>query len=139
MHTSSADPRTVVIAPAVVAAALDCLAHLACLDPVRPAHMHLIARALGCAGPEAQALTLRLVATAIVFHDPRWPAWSRFHKAQSLTGRRIFESTLTQAVACTPIDAAGRFHADAFFDDLLHILADPQVIDAAEGASDACH
>lgn len=139
MHISPDNPQTVVSAPAVVSAALDCLAHLACLDPVCPAHMRMIAQALGCIGPEAQALTLRLVATGHVFQDPRWLSWSRFYQAQSPAGRRIFESTLTQAVTCMPIDNAGRFHADAFFDDLLHILADPQVIDAALGASDACH
>ena len=139
MHPPSTDPRTIVIAPAIVSAALDCLAHLACLDPVRPSHMHLIARALGCAEPEAKALTLRLVATAIVFQDPRWPPWSCFYKAQSPAGRRIFDAVLVQAVAATALDRSGHFEADAFFGDLLHILADPQVIDAAEGASDACH
>ena len=139
MHTPSTDPRTIVIAPAIVSAALDCLAHLACLDPVRPSQMHLIARALGCAEPQARALRLRLVATAIVFQDPRWPPWSQFYKAQTRAGRRIFDAVLMQAIAATALDRSGHFEADAFFGELLHTLANPQVIDAAGGVSDACH
>ena len=124
MHTAPIDPRTVVIAPAVVAAALDCLAvfdH----DPVSPGHMHLIATALGCREPEATALTLRLLATAAVLNDPRWTPWSRFYKSASRDDRRHFDRIFLLTVSGLPLDARGRFDANAFFGDLLFFAAEP--------------
>ena len=136
MPTLTADPRTVVIAPAVISAALDCLGVLADFNPIEPRHMHRIALALGCREPEATAVTLRLLATAAVLNDDRWLPWSRFHRIQTADGRRIFDTALMHAVASLPLDRRGRFDADVFFDELLHILADPQVIHGSGGAHD---
>lgn len=134
MPTLTADPRSVVIAPAVISAAIDCLRLLADLDPIEPPHMHRIALALGCREPEATAVTLRLLATAVVLNDDRWLPWSRFHRNQTPTGRRIFDTALMHAIANLPLDDRGRFDADVFFGELLHILADPQVIHNSGGA-----
>lgn len=134
MPTLTADPRTVVVSPVVISAALDCLGVLADIDPIEPAHMHRIARALGCREPEATAVTLRLLATAAVLNDARWPAWSRFYRSQTTDGRRIFNTVLMQSVASLALDGHGRFDADSFFDELLHILADPHIIHAAGSA-----
>ena len=117
------DPKTIVIAPAVVSAALDCLAVLADLDPVRPSHMHMIAKALGCREPEATALTLRLRATAHVLNDPRWPAWSRLYKTAGIDVRRQFDCRLVLLIAELELDAACRFHADSFLAALLDEFA----------------
>lgn len=136
MPILTADSRTIVIAPAVISAALDCLGVLADLDPIEPPHMHRIALALGCREPEATAITLRLLATAAVLNDDRWLPWSRFHKTQTPAGRCIFDTALMHAVATLPLDDRGRFDADVFFDELLHILADPQVIHNSDGAHD---
>lgn len=128
MPTRTADPRTIVIAPFVISAALDCLGVLADLDPIEPPHMHRIALALGCREPEATAVTLRLLATAAVLNDDRWLPWSRFHRNQTPAGRRIFDTALMRAVANLPLDRRGHFDADVFFGELLHSLADPHVI-----------
>lgn len=125
MHSQSIDPRTTVISPAVVSAALDCLAYLADIDPVRPSHMYLIAEALGCPEPEATALTWRLVATADLFNDPRWPAWSRYYRNGSTGRRRAFDRLLVLLIADMDLDATGRFPADKFFDALLTVFASP--------------
>lgn len=123
MQDQVLDARAAVVAPAVVGAALDCLAHLADIDPIRPHHMHLVARALGCREPEATALTWRLLATASLFNDPRWPAWSRYYKAASLQRRRSFDRVLVLLVADMELDADGSFDASVFFDTLLHHFA----------------
>jgi hypothetical protein len=120
------DPRTIVIAPAVVSAALDCLAVLADLDPVRPSHMHMIAKALGCREPEATALTLRLRATAHVLNDPRWPAWSKFFKTAGIDVRRQFDWRIVLLITELELDAACRFPADRFFAALLVEFAPDQ-------------
>lgn len=134
MPTLTADPRSVIIAPAVISAALDCLGVLADIDPIEPRHMHRIALALGCREPEATAVTLRLLATAAVLNDDRWLPWSRFHRNQTADGRRIFDAALMHTVASLPLDRRGRFDAGVFFDQLLHILADPQITHGSGGA-----
>ncbi len=136
MPTLTADPRTIVIAPAVISAALDCLGVLADIDPIEPPHMHRIALALGCREPEATAVTLCLLATAAVLNDERWLPWARYHRNQTADGRRIFDTALMHAVATLPLDDRGRFDADVFFGELLHILADPQVIHNSGGVHD---
>lgn len=119
MHPSLTDPRTATLSPAVVGAALDCLAVLADIDPVRPSHMHLIARALGCREPEASALTLRLLAAAELFNDLRWPTWLRFYKSAVTDQRRVFDAVLMFLIGGMALDAHCRFPADHFFDVLL--------------------
>lgn len=133
MTPLTADPRTIVIAPAVMRAALDCLGVLADLDPIKPPHMHRIALALGCREPEATAGTLRLLATAAVLNDDRWLPWAHFHKNQIADGRRIFDFALMRAVAGLPLDRRGHFDASVFFDVLLDIFADPHVIRGFDG------
>lgn len=123
MHPSLTDPRTATLSPAVVGAALDCLAVLADIDPVRPSHMHLIARALGCREPEASALTLRLLAAAELFNDLRWPTWLRFYKTAPTDRRRAFDAVLVFFIARMELDARCRFPADQFFDGLLDTFA----------------
>lgn len=121
-----ADPRTTVVAPAVISAALDCLAVLTDIDPIRPSHMHLIAQALGCREPVAMALTLRLQATAHVLNDPRWPAWSRFYKNGPIGVRRQFDRRLVLLIAELDLDGHCRFPADRFFAALLDEFAPGQ-------------
>lgn len=123
MRPSLTDPRTTTLSPAVVGAALDCLAALVVIDPVRPSHMHLIARALGCREPEASALTLRLLAAATLFNDPRWPAWLRFYKTAPIDRRRAFDAVLVLLIADMELDAHCRFPADQFFAGLLDTFA----------------
>jgi len=118
-----ADPRTAVVAPFVISAALDCLAVLTDIDPLRPSHMHLIAKALGCRDPEAMALTFRLQATAHVLNDSRWPAWSRFYKSSQVGLRRKFDDRLVRLIAELELDSRCRFQADRFFAALLDEFA----------------
>lgn len=117
------DPRSAVLSPAIVGAALDCIAALADIDPVRPSHMHLIARALWCREPEASALTLRLLATAVLFNDRRWPAWLHFYNNAVADRRRAFDAVLVFLIADMALDAHRRFPADHFFDVLLNTFA----------------
>lgn len=139
MHTHAADPKAVIIAPDLVAAALDCLAVIADLDPVGPVHIRAISEALGCREPEATALTLRIIATVDVMHDQRWQPWSRLHKSLTRDGRCIFDGVFIGIVATKPIDARGRFDADSMFAALLDEFADPQTLDAAGSASAHTH
>lgn len=121
-----ADPRTVIVAPVIVSAALDCLAVLTDIDPIRPSHMHLIAKALGCREPEAMALTLRLQATAHVLNDARWPAWSQVYKTSQIGVRRQFDRRLVLLIAGLELDCRCRFPADRFFAALLDEFAPNQ-------------
>ena len=85
--------------------------------------MHLVARALGCCEPEASALTLRLLATAALFNDPRWPAWGHFYNNVVADRRRTFDAVLVFLIADMLLDVHCRFHADDFFDVLLNTFA----------------
>lgn len=139
MLSHAHDPRNVSIAPVVIAAALDCLACCGDLDPIAPDHMHLIAKALGCRDPEASALTMRLVAFAAVLQDVRWSSWMTARTQLACDGRRNFDIALTQIVADTALDARGRFNPDAVFENLLHIVADPRIVELGGGGSSCRH
>lgn len=122
------------VSAALVHAALDCIAHLADLDPLRPDRLRMIARALGTQALEGDALTLRLLAFAAVLNDDRWPAWVRLYRQLSAERRRTFDRRLAIMVACHPLDARGRLSAYAFYDGLLDVTAgsgDPQSFVAA--------
>ncbi|NOT72072.1 MAG: hypothetical protein HOP09_12590 [Hyphomicrobium sp.] len=133
MQTFTVDPRTVVVTPAVIAAALDCLVAFD-HDPISPGHMHLIAQALGCREPEATALTLRLLATADVLNDRRWVPWSQLTRTMSRGDRQQFDRMFLLTVSSLPLDDCGRFDADAFFGDLLFFAAVPDCVAAADVA-----
>ncbi len=111
------------ISAALVHAALDCIAHLADLDPLRPDRLRMIARALVTHALEGDALTLRLLAFADVLNDDRWPAWVRLYGQLTIERRNVFDRRLAIMVACHPLDARGRLSADAFYDGLLNITA----------------
>jgi hypothetical protein len=107
------------ISPALVGAALDCVAHLADLDPLSPAHLRMIGRALQCGELEADVLALRVLAFADVLNDERWPPWSALYRRMTPAQRRAFDGNLALIVAVLPLDARGRFDADRFYDGLL--------------------
>jgi hypothetical protein len=111
------------ISPALVSAALDCVAHLADLDPLRPAHLRMIGRALQCGELEANVLALRVLAFADALNDDRWPPWSLLYRRMTPVQRRAFDANMFQIVAVLPLDGSGRFHADSFYDGLLDATA----------------
>jgi hypothetical protein len=111
------------ISPALVGAALDCIAHLADLNPLRPAHLRMIGGALQCGELEADVLALRVLAFADVLNDNRWPPWSVLYRQMTPAQRRAFDAKMLQIVAVLPLDGRGRFHADSFYDGLLDATA----------------
>ena len=113
--TSSLQP----LPPALIGAALDCLAQLPDGHRLDPALLVSVARAIGCSSSETPALLTRIRAAAIVMNDPRWPPWPIAMKSASTDERRIFDAAMLTIIAAMPIAADLTFSPDAFFDALL--------------------
>ena len=107
------------LAPALIGAALDCLAHLPDGHRLDPTLLVSVARAIGCSNTETPALLTRIRAAAIVMNDPRWPAWPIAMKCASADERQTFDAAMLTIIAAMPLTAALTFSADAFFDALL--------------------
>ena len=105
--------------PALIGAALDCLAQLPDGHRLDPALLVSVARAIGCSTSETPALLTRIRAAAIVMNHPRWPAWPIAMKSASADERRIFDAAMLTIIAALPIAADLTFSADSFFDALL--------------------
>ena len=113
--TSSLQP----LPPALIGAALDCLAQLPDGHRLDPILLVSVARAIGCSNSETPALLTRIRAAAIVMNHPRWPVWPIAMKSASVDERRIFDAAMLTIIAAMPIAADLTFSADAFFDALL--------------------
>ena len=83
--TSSLQP----LPPALIGAALDCLAHLPDGHRLDPPLLVSVARAIGCGSSETPALLTRIRAAAIIKNHPRWPVWLLIMKSTSVEQRRI--------------------------------------------------
>ena len=105
--------------PALIGAALDCLAQLPDGHRLDPSLLVSVARAIGCSNSETPALLTRIRAAAIVMNHPRWPAWPIAMKSASVDERRIFDAAMLTIIAELPLTADLKFSADAFFDVLL--------------------
>ena len=97
------------VPPALIGAALDCLAQLPDGHRLDPPLLISVARAIGCSSSETPALLT-------VMNDPRWPAWPVAMKSASANERRIFDAAMLTIIAAMPIAADLTFSADAFFD-----------------------
>ena len=64
------------IPPALIGAALDCLAQLPDGHRLCPTLLRSVAHVIGCDRADTPALLARIRAAAIVMNDPRWPPWS---------------------------------------------------------------
>jgi hypothetical protein len=116
------NPRTATapIPPALVAAALDCLAFLP--DGtlrLEPSLLTAITRKITTNTRDADALLVRIRAAAIIFGDPRWQTWSTHFRASTPEMYRAFDAVMLDCVATLPLDASLKFCPDEFFDALL--------------------
>ena len=114
------EPTTIApLAPALIGAALDCLAQLPDGHRLDPSLLVSVARAIGCSNTETPALLTRIRAAAIVMNDPRWPAWSVAMKTAGVEERHAFDAAMLQIIAALPLTQDLQFSADDFFDALL--------------------
>ena len=114
------EPTTIApLAPALIGAALDCLAQLPDGHRLDPSLLVSVARAIGCSSSETPALLTRIRAVAIVMNDPRWPAWPVAMKTADVEERQAHGAALLQIIAALPLMQDLRFNADDFFDALL--------------------
>ena len=107
------------LAPALIGAALDCLAQLPDGHRLDPSLLVSVARAIGCSNTETPALLTRIRAAAIVMNDPRWPAWPVAMKTAGVEERQAFDAAMLQIIAALPLTQDLQFSADDFFDALL--------------------
>jgi hypothetical protein len=107
------------IPPALIGAALDCLAQLPDGHRLCPALLRSVAHVIGCDRADTPALLARIRATAIIMNDPRWPPWSAHFQTCTAEQRQVFETALLGIIAGLPLLMDLTFHADAFFDALL--------------------
>ena len=94
--TSSLQP----LPPALIGAALDCLAQLPDGHRLDPPLLVSVARAIGCSNTETPALMTRIRAAAFVMHDTRWTAWPLSMKSASVEQRQIFDALLASVLPC---------------------------------------
>ena len=114
------EPTTIApLAPALIGAALDCLAQLPDGHRLDPSLLVSVARAIGCSNSETPALLTRIRAAAIVMNDPRWPAWPVAMKTAGVEERHAFDAAMLQIIAALPLTQDLQFSADDFFDALL--------------------
>ena len=113
--TSSLQP----LPPALIGAALDCLAQIPDGHRLDPILLVSVARAIGCSNSETPALLTRIRAAAIVMNDLRWPAWPIAMRSASADERRILDAAMLTIIAAMPLTADLKFSADAFFEALL--------------------
>ena len=113
--TSSLRP----LPPALIGAALDCLAQLPDGHRLDPVLLVSVARAIGCSNSETPALLTRIRAAAIIMNHPRWPVWPLIMKSASVEQRQIFDVAILTIIAELPLTADLTFSAGAFFDVLL--------------------
>ncbi len=115
------DPRvtTAPIPPALVAAALDCLAFIPDGHRLEPTLLIAVTRTITTNTNEADALLVRIRAAAIILCDPRWQAWSAYFRASTPAMHRAFDVVMLDCVATLPLDGSLKFCPDEFFDALL--------------------
>jgi hypothetical protein len=114
MTVEIADPRSAPLPPAVIGAALDCLATMPSANPLEPSTMAAIGRAIGCTHDEAAALAIRVRAAALILADNCWRPWSAYHKALPREEKQVFDQAFVTTVAELPLDGSLRFAPDAF-------------------------
>lgn len=114
MTAANADPRSAPLSPAVIGAALDCLATMPSADPLEPSTMAAIGRAIGCTNDEAAALAVRVRAAAVILADACWRPWSTYHKALPREEKQAFDHAFVTVVAELPLDASLRFAPKLF-------------------------
>jgi hypothetical protein len=107
------------VPPALIGAALDCLAQLPDGHRLCPMLLRSVAHVIGCDRADTPALLARIRAAAIVMNDPRWPPWSAHFQTCAAEQRQVFESALLGIIAELPLLLDLSFHSDAFFDALL--------------------
>ena len=122
MMMSAPRIATAPIAPALVAAALDCLAFMPNGYRLEPSMLIAVTRTITTDVREADALLVRIRAAAIILNDPRWPKWSAYFKASTPQMHRAFDVVMLDCVATLPLDPSLRFSPDTFFDALLSRL-----------------
>jgi hypothetical protein len=110
---------TASISPALVAAALDCLAFIPDGHRLEPSVLIAVTRTIAPNVGEADALLVRIRAAAIVFCDPRWPKWSAYFKAQDRATRAAFDHAVLAVVAQLPLNASLKFTVTDFLDAVL--------------------
>ena len=114
------EPTTIApLAPALIGAALDCLAQLPDGHRLDPSLLVSVARAIGCSNSETPALLTRIRAAAIVMNDPRWPAWPVAMKTAGVEERQAHGAAMLRIIALLPLTQDLQFIAGDFFDALL--------------------
>ena len=110
---------TAPLAPALIGAALDCLAQLPDGHLLDPSLLTSVARAIGCSSTETPALMTRIRAAAAVMNDPRWPAWPVAMKTAGAEERQAFDAALLRIIAGLPLTDELWFSGDDFYDALM--------------------
>jgi hypothetical protein len=118
MQTASTSPIKS-IPPALIGAALDCLAQLPDGHRLCPTLLRSVAHVIGCDKADTPALLARIRAAAIIMNDPRWPPWSAHFQTCTAAQRQAFETALLGNIAELPLLLDLTFHSDTFFDALL--------------------
>ena len=119
MLKSTSHSVTASIPPALVAAALDCLAFMPNGHRLEPSLLIAVTRTITTNTRDADALVVRIRAAAIILADPRWQNWSTYFRASTPEMRRAFDVVMLDCVATLPLDASLKFCPDEFFDALL--------------------
>ena len=119
MMNFNARITTAPIPPALVAAALDCLAFMPNGHRLEPSLLIAVTRTITTNTRDADALLVRIRATAIILGDPRWQNWSAYFRASTQEMHRAFDVVMLDCVATLPLDASLKFCPDEFFDALL--------------------
>ena len=119
MMNFNASITTAPIPPALVAAALDCLAFMPDGHRLEPSLLIAVTRTITTNTDDANALLVRIRATAIILGDPRWQNWSVYFRASTPEMHRAFDVVMLDCVATLPLDASLKFCPDEFFDALL--------------------
>jgi hypothetical protein len=114
MIIAPADLRSAPLSPAVIGAALDCLATMPSANPLEPSTMAAIGRAIGCTHDEAKALAVRVRAAALILADACWHPWSTYHKTLPREEKQAFDLAFVTVVAELPLDASLRFAPENF-------------------------
>ena len=86
---------------------------------LEPSLVIAVTRAITTNTEDANALLVRIRATAIILGDPRWQNWSAYFRASTPEMHRAFDVVMLDCVATLPLDASLKFCPDEFFDALL--------------------
>ena len=103
----------------LIASTLDCVPLLPADQQRDPSIFARIALALGAEAHEAAGVHLRLLATEVLFADPRWQPWKSYFRSADRPARIAFDALVISLIATMPMTKSARFNSDDFFKALI--------------------